>query len=260
MVTPIPTQPDPALASADDALAQVLAEMAQAEQAPEPTAFTRGQVIHSPSEAHPVPIIANALFSAGHVYVYDRLTGDRSVVNRNMFPQQLRKINPDTGELAFRATKPPFEPPRGQYKCLLHRDIREPYMDEVGFVVCRKSNIISPFEVQQHMRFRHPRTWETIRARQEQEEKEKDRELQRALIAAVAQQYVNEGQEEPLEASVDAQAAFQPKRIRATETCPCGKVIGKGTRKNHERGEEHRKWLESQSSSEDTGGNVSIDG
>ena len=63
-----------------------------AEDAAEPGDMVSGQIISQNGE---MTMTTSQLQSAGWVYVYDTRTADRSVVNRNMLPQQLQKLRPD---------------------------------------------------------------------------------------------------------------------------------------------------------------------
>ena len=80
----------------------------EAESAPEPGSFNRRQVIHSQSDVFPIDVQISSLESAGYVYVYDNITGDRSVINRNMLEQQLSKLRPD-GTRYFTTVKPEIQ-------------------------------------------------------------------------------------------------------------------------------------------------------
>ena len=73
-----------------------------AEDAAEPGDMATGQVI---SRRDDMTMTTSQLQSAGWVYVYDTVTADRSVVNRNMLPQQLQKQRPD-GSYVFSTRKP----------------------------------------------------------------------------------------------------------------------------------------------------------
>ena len=144
-----------------------------AEDAIEPGDLAAGQVI---SRSQDMTMTALDLHSAGWVYVYDTLTADRSVVNRNMLPQQLEKRRPD-GSYAFSTRRPEgVEPIRGQLKCLLHDDDpnRERY-NSMGLVHCVKSNLLTELDRERHMKYRLPRAFATL----EDERRREDREAER---------------------------------------------------------------------------------
>jgi len=125
---------------------------------------------------------AMTLISAGYSYIYDRKTGERSKTNNNMLPMQLQKKNPD-GSLRFTTKKPPFEPKRGAYKCLLHADDpnRAHYTD-MGLPVCKKHNLINPHQRTIHMQKRHKVEWAAIEAERIERERQEDREFQRSIM------------------------------------------------------------------------------
>jgi len=157
---------------------QLLAAMlGQTEPAPEPGTFRLKDVIHKGDAKTPMPIVASELESAGWVYVYDRRTGERSVVNRNSLAAQLRKLNSD-GVKMFTLTQPDVKPVQGQYRCLLHVQQRPAEYDAWGLPVCAKANLRSPLEVRSHMRSRHPRAWKLIEEERDRQEKSDDRERQ----------------------------------------------------------------------------------
>lgn len=153
-----------------------------AEVAPEPGESMRDKVIHKGDEDLPTPMVRSTMESAGWVYIYDTQTGERSTANRNMLRQLLRIRRPD-GSRVFTTVKPPFEPERGTYKCMLHADDpNRGYYDTLGFPVCRKSNLTSPFMVRRHMEKRHRMEWAAIEQERKDAERAEDRKLQRTLI------------------------------------------------------------------------------
>jgi len=161
-------------------------------RAPEPAGLTPGEASNSATANEDVPVnmIASTISSAGYVYVWDRRTGERSTINMNMLPAQLKKRHPDGG-LVFQHFKPDIEPQRGTLKCLLHKESpgRAAY-DLWGLAYCTKSNLPSPYMVEQHMAHRHKNEWATIQRQRAEEEKRGERERteqhQRDLVAAVA--------------------------------------------------------------------------
>jgi hypothetical protein len=165
----------------------ILEMMQAAEEAPEPGTFNRRAAIHSPDDTVPVSVQIAALESAGYVYVYDVRSGDRSIVNRNMLSTQLDKRDEDRTRI-FSTIKPPIEPAVGTYKCLLHEDQPErEHYDAMGLARCKKSNLISEYQVNRHMSVRHHTEWETIQQEQDRAEKDEERVFQRALMDAIAQ-------------------------------------------------------------------------
>ena len=153
-----------------------------AEVAPEPGESMKDKVIHKGDEDLPTPMVRSMLESAGWVYIYDTQTGERSTANRNMLRQLLRRKRED-GSLVFTTIKPPFEPKRGTYKCMLHpNDPNRGHYEELGFPVCMKSNLTSPFQVRRHMEKRHKMEWAGIEQERIDTERAEDRKLQHILI------------------------------------------------------------------------------
>ena len=205
----------------------------EAESAPEPGSFNRQQVINSPSDAFPIDVQISSLESAGYVYVYDNITGDRSVVNRNMLEAQLSKLRPD-GTRFFTTAKPNFEPKQGELKCLLHEDDPERWQyDEWGFAVCNKSNLTSEFQVNRHVQIRHRMEWQTIYEERERKDKEEDRNFQRQLLGLATQ-----GGTQP---QVQSQTQEVDKSI-GYSSCECGEEYRNGYSAQHQRGKKHQRW------------------
>lgn len=139
------------------------------------------------------------LSSAGWVYVWDNKTGERSIVNRNMLLDQLKKKRKD-GTTVFTTVKPNFEPYRGTLKCWLHADDpNRQHYDEIGLAVCKKANLTSPYQVERHMQKRHPAEFATIKAEKEKKEKDEDRAFQKLMLASLTKQQESkvEMKEEP---------------------------------------------------------------
>jgi len=161
----------------------LLEQMAEAENAPEPGTMSMKEIIHRGDEDVPASVVADALTSAGWVYIYDTKTGDRSICNRNMLPDVLKKKRED-GSQVFTCRKPGLEPKRGTYKCLLHPDQpqRKDY-DELGLAVCKKSNLTSPYQVRRHMLMKHPSEWAAIQEMKQQESDALDRAFKEKVLA-----------------------------------------------------------------------------
>lgn len=164
---------------------QLIDEMIRdAEATSEPGTMKRSDVIHRSDEEVPSPMITSALESAGYVYIYDRKTGERSVCNKNMLSQHLKKKR--NGEYVF-TTKKMSPPAKGTHKCMLHPDDpnREHY-DQLGLPVCRKANLASPFQVKRHMQKRHKQEWATIESEKQEAKEQRDREFQESLLTKVS--------------------------------------------------------------------------
>lgn len=145
------------------------------------------QVIHRGNDDFPAPVTAH-LEEAGWIYVYyaiktSHLYGDRSIVNLNMLPAQLRKRDPDTGLRAFTTRDPGVRPPQGTLICWLHADHEmRPVTKSFGFATCRKSNITSVYEAEQHTKRKHSREYAALIDQRDRLERAEDRELQREIL------------------------------------------------------------------------------
>ncbi len=156
----------------------------KAEKADEPGELSRNRLIHSGDEELPAPMVATALKSAGYTYIYNRKTGERSITNNNMLPTQLKKKNED-GSYVFTLSKPEFKPKRGTLKCMLHaEDPNRAHYDELGFPTCKKSNLVSPFQVSMHMQKRHKAEWAAL----QQEKKEKEDTVMKGILGKLVKQ------------------------------------------------------------------------
>ncbi len=165
----------------------VLDQLLNAKSAPEPGDFMANRVVSrgGENEEQPAQIIAENLTSAGHVYVYDTKTGERSTINRNMLEFQFKKRHPD-GTRAFTLTQPNVSPARGSHLCMLHADgpNRRGY-DRMGFKVCPKANLMTEFDVEQHMKARHKKEWASIQADTLRREKDEEKSFQRQMMKAL---------------------------------------------------------------------------
>jgi len=167
----------------NDALIEEM--MRDAEKAAEPGDIVQDPVVNRGSEDAPFPAVLKDLSSAGYVYVYDTRTAERSIINRNMLRSALRKVRPD-GSTVFTIHKPAFEPARGTYKCMLHKDApNRKHYDEMGFATCPKANLRSPYQVEQHMKHRHKQEYAAIEAERLRNEKQEDRDFQKNLMREV---------------------------------------------------------------------------
>jgi len=162
--------------------------MQEVEEAEEPGNLREGQVLHRSNDDMPLGVQVASVASAGHVFIYNTKTGSQSKTNRNMLEAQLKKVFPEDGTRVFTTVKPPFEPPRGTYKCLLHADNAErAHYDQMGLATCTKDDLASEYQVQRHMERRHRMEWATIGEERDRAEKDEERRFQRTLMAAIAQ-------------------------------------------------------------------------
>lgn len=162
----------------NDALIEEM--LAKAEEAPEPGSGER--VIHRGDDNQPAPMTFASLTSAGWVYIYETKDGERSLANRNNLKMLLNIKNKD-GTRRFTLQQPPYAPKQGTMKCLLHADSPDrAHYDEMGLVVCRKSNMKNRFAVTQHMKKRHPQEWLAIEQERIEAEKQEERDWRRSLV------------------------------------------------------------------------------
>ena len=159
----------------------ILEEMIRMAEKVKDPGMQLGDIIQKGDSETP-PMVVSTLVSAGHVFIYDTETAERSIINKNMLTTKLRQTRPD-GSPVFTTIKPSFAPRRGHLKCLLHpsNPNREEY-NSLGFGVCRKSNLTSPMQVNLHMQHCHKTEWRTIQNQKEEKEKQAERELRLALL------------------------------------------------------------------------------
>ena len=187
---------------------RIIAElMSDWEEAPEPGSARVGHVEHHGNDDLPTPVVQTKLSSAGYTYIYDRLTGDRSLTNRNMLPTQMQKRRPDSTAVFMRTDPrldPKFKAPkRNKLKCRLHLDDPDRgTWDEMGFPTCRKENLVSKYHVNRHMASKHRDELAAINDLEYQREDEDRKEFQRMLM----QQAVRTG------VPISAVGMEQPKR------------------------------------------------
>ena len=153
----------------------IIEQMLKAEAAPEPGTLKPRDILSREIDDLPIPTVVSALTSAGYVYVYDTVTHERSLINRNMLPVQMRKKRED-GKPVFTTKSPGIKPKRGVFKCLLHPEgPNREYYDSIGLQVCPKSNLMNEFQVRMHMLHRHPQEYAVM----QEEEKRKEATVER---------------------------------------------------------------------------------
>jgi hypothetical protein len=160
----------------------VIQEMiAQAQAAAEP-GDRPGTVV----EKGDTPSVIRSIDSAGYCDIWDTRTGEKSKTNYNMLPTQLKKRRED-GSRVFTTIDPGITPHRGTVKCLLHPDgENRKHYDELGFTVCRKSNLVSLFQLEQHMKHKHKQEYATIEKERADQQRAEDREFQRSIMQAAS--------------------------------------------------------------------------
>jgi len=124
--------------------------------------------------------------NADHIAVWDTKTGEESWILGYRLKEQLKKTHED-GTRAFTTHKPDFEPKRGTVRCLLHPgDPNRARYDGMGLPTCGKSNLVSQYQLERHMRGCHHDEWEAIEKERVDTEKAEDRATQRAMMEAIA--------------------------------------------------------------------------
>ena len=134
--------------------------------------------------------------SAGYVYVYDRRTGVRSIVNRNQVlgMNGVLSWKDKGGTFIYTLTDPGFRPDKGAFRCRLHtEDEGRPTWDSFGLPVCNKEGIPNEYMQMRHMALKHNDELQVIfdfEAREEKVEKDavadEDRAFQRKLMEQLA--------------------------------------------------------------------------
>ena len=155
----------------------------EAEKVGEPGEMQKGSVIHRGDGDMPSPMVMSELKSAGHTYIYNTRTGDRSVVNLNMLRRKLQLKRADSRPV-YTTVKPGITPALGEYKCLLHaEDSNRKHYDVLGLAVCPKAHLNSPYQVRRHMMKKHKMEWDAIEQERIDKEKKEDREFQQKLMS-----------------------------------------------------------------------------
>ena len=165
--------------------AQIEEAALRAENAPGPTVRGRREILPSGDSDLPLQVVAEALASAGYVYIYDTVTRERSLINRNLLKAALGKKRPGGG--FYFTTLEPLEPPkRGVLKCYLHADQPEWALYEaMGYAACDKHNLNTVYDQRQHMRAKHRREWAAIEESRKLLQEAETLELQREVLKAL---------------------------------------------------------------------------
>jgi len=125
------------------------------------------------------------------VSVWSLLDGTESRVLKHKLGEVLRKRTL-TGAQVFWVPGMPGKPPKAEagseLLCLLHPDNAErEWLNDIGLVAqtCRKSNLRSEFDLQNHMLHRHQQEFSLIETAREQEARQQQDELVRLQIEAM---------------------------------------------------------------------------
>lgn len=147
-----------------------------------PGGLNEQPVIHRGDKELEAPMTVHEIKSSGYVFVWDTRTYDKIPILYYMLPQKLRQRRED-GSYRFTTVDPKKQPRRGTIKCLLHPNSPDRgHYDELGFRVCKKSNINNQHQLKQHMIKKHPQEWRAIEDERKEKERQEDRELQRLLL------------------------------------------------------------------------------
>lgn len=159
--------------------------MLEAEEAPEP-GLAVGDVVHRPSVETPFGMTIDEIEGAGWRIVYDRLTGDQSVVLSYMLRAQLEKTDKD-GQRMFTTRDPGIRPKKGTLPCILHEDHPDrEHHASLGFLPCRAGSLMTPLDVITHAQHRHQREWQVLERERTNVIEEEERQVRRAIIGRSA--------------------------------------------------------------------------
>ena len=148
----------------------------------EPAGLAVNEIISVPTPDAPMPMVVASIDSAGYVYMYDTRTGDRSLTSRNMLGIQLKKCRPD-GSRVFTTVKPDITPRVGVLLCPLNEASPDrAHWDEMGFPICTKDNLISPFHVERHVQSKHKTEWSAMQHERQMAREAEEREFRRVLM------------------------------------------------------------------------------
>ena len=161
----------------NDALIEEMLRDAKAAPAPD----IGDPIIHRGDGELPAPMTVKEVSGAGYVYVWDTRTFEKIPILYYMLPSKLRTRRED-GSFRFTTNDPKQLPKRGTLKCWLHSEGPDrTHYNDMGFITCRKSNLTNPYQVQQHMKKKHPQEFAAIEEERKQREREEDRNVQRVL-------------------------------------------------------------------------------
>ncbi len=189
-------------------IAEMLRDAQKAEVVSE---LSKNPVLHKGDETLPAPMTVKEITGAGYLWVWDTRTFEKLPILYYMLPQRLRDRRPD-GSFRFTTTDPNQTPKHGTVRCLLHPEREErKHFDELGFRICNKHNLINQYQLQQHMKKKHPQEWATIEEEKKTKEKEEDRALQRLLLL-----------NQTSKVSKETEATTEPEPVKSLKCPQCG--------------------------------------
>lgn len=145
--------------------------------------LTRNPIIHKGDKELEAPMVVNTISSAGYVWIWETDTYEKVPCLYYMLPSKLRSKRKD-GSYRFTTIDPGIKPTRGTIKCMLHeKHPNRPHYKEIGFRTCPKTTITSQYQLEQHMKKRHPQEWAAITKEKTDMEREEDRALQRLILS-----------------------------------------------------------------------------
>lgn len=186
-----------------------------------PSDLKTNPVIHKGDETLPAPMTVTEIRSGKYFWIYETETGEPVPCLGYMLRQKLMQKLPN-GNRRFTAIDPGYRPKRGTIKCALHAESPErKHYDELGFATCRKSNIRNLYQLEQHMKKRHPQEWGTIEKERLDKERQEDRHFQQLMMSQIAR-------------SVEAKSeqATEEKSKFVCETCGKEFAYGKAYRRH----------------------------
>jgi len=183
----------------DDNNEEILARLVEGagDTAPDPGEVKPGFIASRGDDPDaPFPSVVSSIESAGYITIYNRLTGDPSIVSANppylaaLLRKRYPENDPNAGSIVFTIHDPGIRPKQGQFKCPLHiDDPRRQQWDVLGLPVCPAGNLASAYHRDRHLSKKHSDEAGVIadidarkREDEEREAKKEDRELQREIL------------------------------------------------------------------------------
>jgi hypothetical protein len=150
--------------------------------------------------------------SAGHFYIYNPRTGDRSITNGNQLRQQLTKRDPFDGGLMFVPKDPGIRPKTGTFRCLLHpKNPESARWLAMGLAACTKRGTFqNEAEAMRHLRRKHKSQWEIMEEVRKDTERSEDRQQSKVLSQALAALLERQAAPAPAAAEPIPQAVIVP--------------------------------------------------
>ena len=153
-----------------------------AKKAQLPSELEKNPIVHKGDASLEAPMTVKEISGSGYVYVWDTRSYEKIPILYYMLSSKLRQRRPD-GSFMFTTTDPKKEPKHGTIICMLHEDYKDrKHFAELGFRICRKANITNQYQLELHMKKKHPQEWAAIKDELDKRQKDEDRELQRLVL------------------------------------------------------------------------------